>query len=104
MAITRCAPIVRVSDKKPFQRHIYKMNKTFHIIIGTSAVSLLAWSAFSQETPNPRADPPNYTRDRMPHAGGTDRLNGAAKATDVIGMTVKNYQDEKLGKVEDIAI
>jgi sporulation protein YlmC with PRC-barrel domain len=80
------------------------MNKTFHIIIGTSAVSLLAWSAFSQETPNSGADRPNYTRDRGPDAGRTDRLNDVAKATDVIGMTVKNYQDEKLGKVEDLAV
>ncbi len=27
-----------------------------------------------------------------------------AKAGDVIGMTVKNNQDEKLGKVEDLAV
>ncbi len=37
----------------------------------------------------------------MPRA---DRLNGAAKASDLIGMAVKNYQDEKLGKVEDLAV
>jgi sporulation protein YlmC with PRC-barrel domain len=33
-----------------------------------------------------------------------DRLQGAAKASDLIGMTVKNYQDEKLGKVDDLAV
>jgi sporulation protein YlmC with PRC-barrel domain len=33
-----------------------------------------------------------------------DRLNGAAKASELIGMTVKNNQDEKLGKVEDLAV
>ncbi len=40
----------------------------------------------------------------MPHAQRPDRLNDAAKASDLIGMTVKNYQDEKLGKVEDLAV
>ena len=40
----------------------------------------------------------------MPHAQRADRLNDAAKASDLIGMTVKNYQDEKLGKVEDLAV
>jgi sporulation protein YlmC with PRC-barrel domain len=58
----------------------------------------------AQDTPNPKTDRPDYTRDRMPHAQRADRLNGAAKASDVIGMTVKNYQDEKLGKVEDLAV
>lgn len=32
------------------------------------------------------------------------RLNEAAKASELIGMTVKNYQDEKLGKVEDLSV
>jgi sporulation protein YlmC with PRC-barrel domain len=40
----------------------------------------------------------------MHHAQRADRLNGAAKASDLIGMTVKNYQNEKLGKVEDLAV
>jgi sporulation protein YlmC with PRC-barrel domain len=40
----------------------------------------------------------------MPHARGPDRLNGAVKASDVIGMTVKNYQDVELGKVDDLAV
>jgi sporulation protein YlmC with PRC-barrel domain len=33
-----------------------------------------------------------------------ERWNGAAKATDVIGMTVNNVQDQKLGKVSDLAL
>ncbi len=31
-------------------------------------------------------------------------LNGAAKTSEIIGMAVKNYQGEKLGKVEDLAL
>jgi sporulation protein YlmC with PRC-barrel domain len=33
-----------------------------------------------------------------------DRLNAAAKTSDVIGMTVKNDQEEMVGKVEDLAL
>ena len=32
------------------------------------------------------------------------QLKGATKGSDVIGMTVKNYQGERLGKVEDLAV
>jgi sporulation protein YlmC with PRC-barrel domain len=31
-------------------------------------------------------------------------LNGAAKASELIGMEVQNYQDEKLGTVEDLGV
>jgi sporulation protein YlmC with PRC-barrel domain len=40
----------------------------------------------------------------MSPARRANRLNDAAKASDLIGMTVKNNQDEKLGKVEDLAV
>jgi len=40
----------------------------------------------------------------MAHATRADRLNDAAKASDIIGMTVKNYQNEKLGKIDDLAV
>ena len=33
-----------------------------------------------------------------------ERLNGAAKASDIIGMTVQNNSNEKLGKFEDLAV
>src|SRR5664280_707168 len=80
------------------------MKRKLQIIISASAASVLAFSALAQDTPTPKRDGPNYTRDRMPQAHRSDRLNDAAKASDVIGMTVKNYQGEKLGKVEDLAV
>ena len=75
-------------------------------IISASAASLLAFSALAQDTPNLKADRdrPEYTRARAPGAEEINRLNGAAKASDLIGMKVNNYQDEKLGKVEDLAV
>ena len=80
------------------------MTRNIQIIISASALSVLAFSALAQDTPNPKTDAPDYTRDRMPHARRADRLNGAAKASDLIGMTVNNYQNEKLGKVSDLAV
>ena len=80
------------------------MKRKLQIIISASAASVLAFSALAQDQPNPTKDGPDYTRDRMPHAQRADRLNDAAKASDLIGMTVKNYQNEKLGKVEDLAV
>ncbi len=80
------------------------MKRKIQTIISASALSLLACSALAQDTTNPKTDATDYTRDRMPHARQADRLNGAAKASDIIGMTVNNYQDEKLGKVSDLAI
>ena len=80
------------------------MKRNIQIIISASALSVLAFSALAQDTSNPKTDAPDYTRDRMPHARRADRLNGAAKASDLIGMTVNNYQNEKLGKVSDLAV
>ena len=74
------------------------------IIISASTASVLAFSALAQDQPDPTRDGPDYTRDRMSQAQRADRLNGAAKASDLIGMTVKNYQNEKLGKVEELAV
>lgn len=80
------------------------MKRKLQVIISTSAASVLVLSALAQVTPAPKKDGPEYNEDRMPHAQRADRLNGAAKASDLIGMTVKNYQNEKLGKVEDLAV
>jgi len=80
------------------------MKRKLHIILSASAVSVLALSALAQDTISPTPDRPDYTRDRMSHAARSDRLNDAAKASDLIGMTVKNYQDNKLGNVEDLAV
>ena len=80
------------------------MKRKLRTIISASAASVLAFSALAQDTLNPKADQSDYARDRMPHARRADRLNGAVKASDIIGMTVKNYQEEKLGKVDDLAV
>jgi hyperosmotically inducible periplasmic protein len=80
------------------------MKHKLQIIIGASAASVLALSALAQNQLNPTRDGPDYTRDRMPRAQRPDSINDAAKASDLIGIPVKNYQNEKLGKVEDLAV
>jgi sporulation protein YlmC with PRC-barrel domain len=79
------------------------MKRKLQIITSASAASLLAFSVLAQETFNPKTDETASARQRMTQVRA-ERLNGAAKASDIIGMTVKNYQNEKLGKVEDLAV
>ena len=68
-----------------------------------SAVSLLTLAALGQESLTQPIDQTNYIQQRFTQAS-PERLNGVAKASDVIGMTVRNYQDKKLGKVADLAV
>src|ERR1700690_2272858 len=79
------------------------MKRKLQIIAGASAASLLAFSALAQETLYPRTAETASSRQPLTQAR-SEQLNGAAKATDIIGMTVENYQNEKLGKVEDLAV
>lgn len=79
------------------------MKRKLQIITSASAASLLAFSALAQETLGPRTAETGSTRQPMTQAR-SERLNGAAKATDIIGMTVNNYQNERLGNVEDLAV
>jgi sporulation protein YlmC with PRC-barrel domain len=80
------------------------MKRNLQIIISASAASVLALSALAQDTSNPKTDGPDYTHDGIRHRQRPERLHGAAKASDIIGMKVDNYQDEKLGTVEDLAV
>lgn len=85
------------------KEHNKDMKRKLQIFLSVSAISALTLSGLAQDALNPSRDRSDSTRQRMTHPRA-DRLNGAAKANDIIGMTVKNYQDEKLGKVEDIAV
>jgi uncharacterized protein YrrD len=79
------------------------MKRKLQIITSVSAVSLLAFTSLAQETFNPKTAETASTRQPMTRAR-SERLNDAARTTDIIGMTVNNYQNEKLGQVEDLAV
>src|SRR5665213_2096216 len=79
------------------------MKRKLQIIVSASAASVLAFSALAQNTSNPQTDATQSPRQHMTQ-GRNDQLKDTAKASDIIGMTVKNYQHEKLGKVENLAV
>ncbi|HEY5040879.1 MAG TPA: PRC-barrel domain-containing protein [Verrucomicrobiae bacterium] len=79
------------------------MKRNLQIVISASAASVLAFSTLAQHTLNPKMDETGSPRLRMAQ-GHRDQLKDTAKASDIIGMTVKNYQHEKLGKVENLAV
>ena len=79
------------------------MKRKNQVIVCAAAASFLACVALAQAAPDPKTESPDYSRQPMPHSRA-DQLNGAAKASELIGMTVKNYQDEKIGKVADLAV
>jgi sporulation protein YlmC with PRC-barrel domain len=71
------------------------MNRKLRILAGASAASLLAFSALADET---------VTAHRSTSPAGSERLNSAARATDIIGMAVQNRQNENLGRVEELVV
>src|SRR5664279_3943864 len=76
------------------------MKRKLQIITSASAASLLALTALAQDTSNSK----DYAPNRMSHVQHPACLKDTAKASDLVGMSVKNNQDEKLGKVEDLAV
>jgi len=79
------------------------MRQKLKIITNVSAISLLALAALGQDSLTQPAGETNSIHQKLIQARG-ERWNGSAKATDVIGMVVNNLQDEKLGKVSDLAL
>jgi sporulation protein YlmC with PRC-barrel domain len=79
------------------------MKQKLKIITSVSVVSLLTLTVLGQESLTQPTGQTNYIQQRFTQAS-PERLHCAAKASDVIGMTVRNYQDKKLGKVADLAM
>lgn len=79
------------------------MKRNFEFIQSATVASLLTLTVLAQDSPTPT---PAQAESSREYNGRTpqDRIQSAAKASDVIGMHVKNYQDESLGKVEDLAV
>lgn len=74
--------------------------------MNVAAASILTFTAVAQDTQgtqNPKEKPsPDDTNSVA--STQTSKLQGSAKASDVLGMTVKNKQDETLGKVKEFAV
>ena len=81
------------------------MKRKLNILTSATAASFLAFTTLAQEqdTPDSKSAGTAYTHQSVTHLRA-DRLNAAAKTSDIIGMTVKNHQGEKLGKVDDLSL
>jgi len=80
------------------------MKRTIQIITTASAASLMAFTALAQESSSPKTGGTEITQERSARMMRAERLGRADKASDLIGMDIKNYQGEKLGKVNDLAV
>src|ERR1035441_182316 len=69
-----------------------------------SAPSILAFAALAQETNNSATGATEYSDQTVAHGTRAERPGCSKKASDLIGMEVKNNQNEKLGKVNDLAV
>ena len=95
---------IKKRNKIKSRKKIENMKRTLQISTIASAASLMAFAALAQETPNPKTGGTEITREHSMRAMRAERLGRAEKASDLIGMEVKNYQGEKLGKVDDLVL
>ena len=83
------------------------MKKHCQKLTAVAVGSFVVFTTLAQAAPNPNnqiTDPQNPSGVKLTATGRTGRLDSAEKASKVIGMEVKNTQNEKLGKVDDLAI
>ena len=80
------------------------MKRKMRIITSASAASILAFAALAQETTKNAQGTVEYPDQIVAHGTQAERPGCSEKASDIIGMEVKNNQNEKLGKVNDLAV
>jgi sporulation protein YlmC with PRC-barrel domain len=93
----------QAKDKNRNTKDKQQMKRKIQIITIASAASFLAFTALAQETTNAKTDA-EFSARRFPRAPHLERLGRAEKASHIIGLEVKDYQNEKLGKVNDLAL
>jgi len=80
---------------------IDNMKRKLLIITSVSTASFLTFTVAAQETSIAKQGGTEITQE---HSMRAERLGRAQKASEIIGMEVQNYQGEKLGKVDDLAL
>lgn len=78
-----------------------------NLAISTTAASLLTFTVLAQDPASyrtNRSDHSTYTRDASSPSDRMEQLQGVARISDFIGMTVNNPQDKKLGSIHDLAV
>lgn len=80
------------------------MKRPLKIIANASAVSLMAFALLGQETSDLKTSATVQSQERAVREMRGERLGRMEKASILIGMPVKNYAGEKLGRVDEIAV
>ena len=80
------------------------MKRHMLIITSASAASILAFAALAQETNNSASGAAEYSDQTVAHGTRAEQPGCSKKASDLIGTEVKNNQNEKLGKVDDLVV
>jgi len=79
------------------------MRNYFRIFTSGAAASFLVFTTLAQETQNPLLTQRESLRTGT-NSARVGQLGSIEKGSKLIGMEVKNYQNEKLGKVDDLGI
>ncbi len=79
------------------------MKRKIQIVVSSTAACLMAFTALAQETIGARNGGTRITEERPLRSMQAVRLGRTGKANDVIGMEVRNYDGETLGKLDAIA-
>ena len=80
------------------------MKHKLQILISCSAVSVLAFTAAAQNTATPKTDQSDYAVERQEQARYSVGLGKPAKASEILGRTVCDLRNVKLGKVTAIEL
>jgi hypothetical protein len=79
------------------------MKQYLTIILAATTASLLSVTAVAKDNTTCKADASAMDSDRV-NESPSEKLHTAIKASDFVGMSVDNYQKEKLGKVDNILL
>ena len=80
------------------------MRKQLQITRSAAVMSLLTLTAFPQETPGVKNRRAEITQDHSERTLRAEEQSRTAKASDLIGNQVKNFQGEKVGKVDNLMV
>jgi osmotically-inducible protein OsmY len=79
------------------------MKPYFRIFTSAATASFLVFTTLAQESPNQTGTPGESSLTGT-NSGRTGPTGSIGKGSKIIGMEVMNYQHEKLGKVDDLAV
>jgi sporulation protein YlmC with PRC-barrel domain len=80
------------------------MKRKLQIIISASVVSILALSAVGQDQSDSQTKGQGAASLQISRLSNAYPQRNTAKASHILGMNIRNYQNEKLGQVTDFAV